>query len=142
MTRAHRPGTAARAAIGSLLVGVALVGCADAAVAPSGPVPEPSPAPTAFETVIIRIELLPASPELAPIPRREVVPVGSEVEIIAPAGLEGQMHVRGFEVVSTSTAGEPGQLRFRADEAGTFLVEAELTGQTLVVLEVLPGQAT
>ncbi|GAY12591.1 hypothetical protein TOK_1079 [Pseudonocardia sp. N23] len=48
----------------------------------------------------------------------------------------GQLHVQGFEIFSTTTTQR--ELRFRADDPGTYVVEADETGQQLVVLEVLP----
>ncbi|WP_098960994.1 hypothetical protein [Pseudonocardia sp. N23] len=84
----------------------------------------------------VRIELLPVAADTPQEPRREVVQAGSQVEIVAPTGMVGQLHVQGFEIFSTTTTQR--ELRFRADDPGTYVVEADETGQQLVVLEVLP----
>lgn len=130
-------------------VGAATVLVAASVVAGCGAV-EPAPVDagqvphrTAFETVSVRIELLPAPGPAARSdagPRRETVRLGSQVEVVAPPGMAGRLHVRGTEVVSGPGTGVA--LRFRADDPGTFVVEAEETGLPLVVLEVLPDAGT
>lgn len=124
------------AAAASMLVAAAIVaGCG--AVEPATVDAVPVPHRTAFETMSVRIELLPAEGSDAA-PRWETVRLGSQVEVVAPPGLVGQMHVRGTDVVSGPTARDAGALSFQADDPGTFVVEADETGLPLVVVEVLP----
>lgn len=88
-----------------LLLVLMLAGCSAAPTAETGP-------------VVLNLSVDNSSPQRTSVSR------GQQVEITVTSTKDAEVHVHGFDVLATASAGKPASLKFVADRTGTFEVEA------------------
>ena len=102
---------------------------------PASAQPSARPSPTATGTVV---DVSYAGGEITGVEQRVPVRLGEQVVLRFTSDVVEQIHVHGYDLYADLVPGQPAEISFAADIAGSFEVELHEAGRPIFQLRVAP----